>query len=85
MRRDPVRDWLTLLTLSIIALAAIIVWNAWTFDTVASGGVIGTPMTTTQPVFNHSSLDAIHTIFASRAAEEEKYVTGAYSFADPSQ
>ncbi len=83
--RDPMRDWLALLTLSIIALMGIIVWNAWVFDTIANGGVIGSATTETQPIFNHSTLDSIHAIFASRATEEAKYITGAYTFVDPSQ
>lgn len=82
--QDPVRDWLVVITFSIIALAGIIVWNVWTFDTVANGGVIGAPATGAQPIFSRSSLDAIHSIFVSRSAEEAKYVTGTYRYADPS-
>ncbi|OGG92637.1 hypothetical protein A2609_02155 [Candidatus Kaiserbacteria bacterium RIFOXYD1_FULL_47_14] len=82
---NPVRDWLALLVFSVIVLAGIIVWNVWAFDTVANGGVIGAAATSTTPIFDQSSLDTIHTIFANRAAEEAKYETGAYSFADPSQ
>ncbi len=84
-RLDPTRDWLTMLTLSAILFAGIIVWNAWTFDTVASGGVIGAPVTGSTPVFSHSTLDAIHAIFTARATEEAKYQTGVYTYADPSQ
>ena len=84
-RHDPTRDWLALLLCSGIALAGIIVWNAWMFDRVANGGVIGTRATSTPPIFNQSSLDTIHTIFDARAAEEQKYVTGEYRYIDPSQ
>ena len=84
-RMDPVRDWLILLTLSIFAFAGIIVWNVWAFDTVARGGVIGAAATSTTPVFNSSSLDAVHSVFKMRSAEETKYVNGTYRFADPSQ
>lgn len=83
--RDPVRDWLVLITISTITLTGIIVWNAWAFDTVASGGVIGAPVTEAPPLFSRSSLDAVHTIFSSRAAEQTKYVTDTYHYADPSQ
>ena len=83
--RDPARDWLLLLAFSTIALAGIIVWNVRAFDTVANGGTIGKLTTTTAPLFSRSSLDTIHTIFTSRAAEEAKYMTGAYRYADPSQ
>ena len=82
---NPTRDWLALLTLSAIVLAGIIVWNVRAFDIVANGGVIGTSATSTPPVFSQASLDSIHVIFANRAAEEAKYETGDYRFADPSQ
>ncbi len=82
---DPVRDWLVLLTLALFAFVCIVVWNAWAFDTVAQGGVIGTAATSTSPVFNASSIDTINSVFQMRAAEETKYVTGVYHFVDPSQ
>lgn len=82
---DPERDWIILLILSVIVLAAIVVWNAFVFDTVVRGGVIGTPPQNSAPVFSQSSLDAIHEIFANRAAEEEKYLSDGYHYADPSR
>lgn len=82
---DPERDWLFLLISSTIVLSGIVVWNAWAFDTVASGGTIGSSATTVVPIFDQSSLETIHTIFAERAAEEEKYMSGVYRYADPSQ
>ncbi len=84
-RIDPARDWLTMLTLSAIIFAGILVWNAWAFDTVASGGVIGAPVTGSTPVFSRSALNAINAIFAARAAEEAKYETGVYNYTDPSR
>lgn len=84
-RIDPSRDWLILLGLSTIILASSIAWNVWTFNTVANGGSIGALADRTLPVFSRSSLDAIHAIFAQRAAEETKYETGVYQYADPSQ
>jgi len=83
--QDPVRDWLMVVTLSIIVFAGIIVWNVWAFDTVANGGAIGSATTSAPPVFDRTVLDNIHTIFTNRAAEETKYVTGVYRYADPSQ
>ena len=82
-RVDPQRDWFALLTLLGLVLAALMVWNIWAFDTVANGGTIGA--TSTPPVFSPSSLDAIQAIFTDRAAQEQKYQTGVYRFADPSQ
>jgi len=84
-RLDPARDWIIMLIISLIVLTGVVIWNAWAFDTVAGGGTIGLATTSLVPTFNQSSLDAIRTVFANRAAEEEKYVTGVYRFSDPSQ
>lgn len=81
---DPVRDWLASITLSTIVLAGIIVWNVWAFDTIANGGDIGAAVPATPALFNRAPIETIHTIFANRADEEAKYVTGVYSYADPS-
>ena len=82
---NPARDWLALLILFTMALTGIVVWNAWVFGTVAQGGIIGSVATSSPPIFDSSSLDAIRAIFADRSAEEIKYETGVYRFADPSQ
>ena len=75
-----------LLVLSIAVLAGNVMWSISVFDTVARGGIIGSSVSsTTEPVFNQSSLDTVRTIFANRAAEESKYETGAYQYPDPSQ
>jgi hypothetical protein len=80
---NPVRDWLAMLTLSAILLASIIVWNIWTFDKIAAGeGSAASPVTA---VFDRAPLDTLQKIFTIRAAEETKYVTGVYSYSDPSQ
>lgn len=84
-RLDPARDWIVLLIVAAMVLVSIVVWNVWAFDTVSRGGVIGTPATSTPPLFDRSSLDAVHAIFVNRAVEEEKYISGVYTFADPSQ
>lgn len=84
-RRDPERDWAGMLAISVIAFIGIVVWNAWTFDIVANGGVIGTAATSPPPAFNRSSIDATHKVFEERASEEVKYRTGVYRFSDPSQ
>lgn len=86
-RADPARDWLILLVLSVMALAGIIVWNARAFEIVAGGGAIGGAPAETTPstMLNRASLDAVRAIFADRAAEEAKYTTGTYRYADPSR
>lgn len=85
VHQDPDRDWFSVLTFSAIVFVSIIVWNIWAFDTVTSGGVIGAPVSQTPPVFNRSSLDAVHEVFINRADEKAKYETGVYRYADPSQ
>ncbi len=82
---DPVRDWLVLLIVAMVAFMGIIIWNVWAFDTVAGGGTLRTQTTKAPTVFNNSSLDTIHTIFLNRADEEGKYRTGTYRYIDPSQ
>jgi len=84
-RLDPARDWLVVLIFFSIAFLGIVVWNVWAFDTVAGGGVIGTPAPSATATFDRTSLEAIRTIFESRADEEAKYVTGVYRYADPSR
>jgi hypothetical protein len=86
-RADPARDWLALLALSAIALAGIVVWNVWAFETVAGGGAIGVPpaKTASPAVPDRAALDAVRTLFEGRAAEKAKYSNGAYRYADPSQ
>lgn len=83
-RVDPERDWIVLLILSFITFLLVVVWNVWAFDTVAGGGVIGSSVAGRPAIFSQASLDVIHTIFDNRAAEEAKYVSGVYRYADPS-
>jgi len=82
---DPARDWLLLIAFATIALAGLTVWGAWTFDTVERGGTIGAAPKSTQPFFSSSALETIHSVFDSRAREEEKYASSTYHFIDPSQ
>jgi hypothetical protein len=82
---DPVRDWLLLVSVALLVLFGIIVWNALTFNTVANGGIIGTPATSTPALFSRPALDAVQQVFIDRAAEEAKYTNGTYSYANPSQ
>ncbi len=81
---DPTRDWLGLLLFETIALVGIVAWNVWAFNTVVSGGAIGTVSTSTPSAFNQSSLSMVHAIFLNRSDEEAKYASGAYRYTDPS-
>ncbi len=82
---NPMRDWLVLITLFIIALAGVVVWDIWSFGVVTNGGTIGGTKTVSTQTLDQSSLNKINIIFSSRAAEENKYKTGVYRYADPSQ
>ena len=84
LRLDPERDWLMLLISSALILTVIVVWNAWAFDTVAGGGVIGSSVPSSPPVFSRASLDTVHTIFEKRAVEESNYTSDVYHYVDPS-
>ncbi|MBI2409958.1 hypothetical protein HYV30_02860 [Candidatus Kaiserbacteria bacterium] len=82
---DPARDWITLLMLAFIALAGILSWHLWIFQTVIEGGDFSATETSAPPLFDPAELRTIRAIFEARAAEVRKYETGIYSFADPSQ
>lgn len=81
---DPTRDWLLILTFAIVVLAGVVVWNIWAFDTVASGGNIGSSAPEASPILNSGLLNTVRTTFETRAEEEAKYVTGVYRYSDPS-
>ena len=88
LHADPVRDWSILFGLSLITFVGLVVWNVWTFETVAGGGTIGAPCsfpTCATPTVNRSSITAVQEVFNARAAEETKYVSGVYRYLDPSQ
>lgn len=82
---DPVRDWLTLVTATAIAFVGIVVWNMWAFDTVVSGGVIGTPVLQAPKSIDRSSIEDVRAVLEKRAEEKTKYDSGIYRYADPSQ
>lgn len=85
LRANPERDWAALLGMAAIAFAGIFMWNISVFETVVSGGALRKVEIPPPPVVDTASLEAIQALFAERAAEEAKYVEGAYLFVDPSQ
>ncbi len=84
-RPDPVRDWLTLLAVTVVILCVVVVGNARLFDTVANGGSIAAPSASSTPAFDQSMLQNVQMLFAERAAQEQKYASATLQFADPSQ
>jgi hypothetical protein len=84
-RVNPERDWTTLLSVTLLALLGVVALGVSSFDTVSSEPLSAPAPSSTNASFNASSLDAIRAVFAARAAEEDKYVSGAYTFSDPSK
>lgn len=84
MHIDPARDWFTLLAVSGVVLAGIIIWDLQMPGSSAGGDAAGAPTTGESAEFNLSSLSTIQAIFSNRASEETKYRTGKYRFTDPS-
>jgi hypothetical protein len=83
----PTRDWLVLLGCAALVLVGMVVWSVWTFQRVVDGEVIDAravaPMTQDDRV--PSLLDRVRALYELRAAEAQKYGTGVYPYADPSQ
>lgn len=73
-----------MLTFFFVLLAGLVIWNIWAFDTVAKGGTIGSKTPVTVPTISDTSLERIREVFQNRASEEAKYVTGVYTYVDPS-
>lgn len=85
-RVDPARDWLLVLIVAFGILLTIVGWSVWNFNILLRDGIApDASAVSTEPAFNKTSVEAVRIIFADRAAEEAKYVSGVYSFADPSQ
>lgn len=84
-RPDPGRAWLVLIGFFGIALASLLVYNAWLFDRVAGGDTLSGAAAPSTDAVSRSALSIVRTIFDERAGEEMKYVTGTYRFPDPSQ
>lgn len=79
-RPRPGRDWIVLLAVFIVALAASVVYNLITFSQVTRGEKIGNaPVTTPAQI----KLDQVKNLFDARAAERAHY-TSDYRFVDPS-
>jgi hypothetical protein len=80
-RLRPDRDWLVLLVLFTIALAASVVWNLSVFSRITKGQQVGTA-TVAQPV--QLQLGTVTTLFTQRADERARYLSE-YRFIDPSR
>lgn len=83
--QDPVRDWLILVVISFAAFVGIIAWNVSAFSTLTNSVVANTLTPGAPSAFSDTSLETIHTIFISRAIEQDKYIAGIYRYIDPSQ
>ncbi len=80
-RLNPARDWMVLVSIVAILLAASVAWNVWLFLRVTNGDAIGTASVDTKPL-NPASIDSIDALFQKRAAIETEYKNA--HFVDPS-
>lgn len=81
---DPERDWLIVLFTGGALLVAIGFWNVWFFNATVRN-VARTEPVENVPVVDIDALEAVNAIFEQRAVEEAAYISGEYSFSDPSQ
>lgn len=84
MRLDPERDWTLLLVCATLSLLVIVGWNVWAFRTVVGGGTLGASQRPATFATTTSALDTLPGLLSARAAEDAKYIDGAYRFSDPS-
>lgn len=82
----PELDWFVLLSVAGVLLAGCLVWNSMLFSAVQNGATLGVAApSVTVLTADQSSLDTIKETFATRASEQANYLTGGYTFIDPSQ
>lgn len=82
---DPVRDWILLIAVSVVAFIGIVLWNVWVFNSIQQSATETRPAGTS-PTSNtsRSTLDTLNAVFTSRGAEQQKYISGEYHYTDPS-
>ncbi len=82
---DVVRWWTWGLQVFVVVLVLLVAWSASVYLRVAGGGAIDTDVAENTPIIDQASLRAVRSVLDSRAVEEQKYESGAYSYKDPSQ
>ncbi|HQU08269.1 MAG: hypothetical protein B7X04_03750 [Parcubacteria group bacterium 21-54-25] len=81
----PARDWFVVVGVVLTLLALNIVWNVINFQNIITEK---TPPLATQTVvstINQTAIEEVQQVFSTRASEQTKYESGAYTFTDPSQ
>jgi hypothetical protein len=73
-----------LISISAVALIGIISWHAWAFGAIERGDSPGVSAIEAPTASSRASLDAVTSLFASRALEAQKYREGTYQYSDPS-
>lgn len=81
----PAHDWHVLLGLSTGILVALVAWHLLVFRSVVLGGSAGAVRQAASAPSAPSALDSLPAFLDARAAADEAYIGGSYSFADPSQ
>lgn len=82
---DPARWWVWGVRVFIGGIILLVAWSASVYLRVAGGGAVDADATQQPPLIDQASLRAVRSVLDSRAVEEQKYKTGAYSYKDPSQ
>jgi hypothetical protein len=84
-RLRPMRDWFALMGVLAVLLLIGIAWSAYTYGAVQRGEIIGNTPAGPDMSVNRASLQSVESLFDTRAAEAEKYKSGAYTFVDPAK
>jgi hypothetical protein len=77
----PHRDWLILLTISLIVFVGSAVWNAWLFNKVIRGEFLG-DAPEVAPLQTLDTLETVKDVLEERRVKELFYRVGS-SFVDP--
>ena len=80
---QPVRDWLLVLAVALIALVASVLFNVGFFLDVVSGEN-EVQSQAVQETVDTSAVDRVQEVFIERANESARY-QGEYQFVDPSR
>ncbi|GEM_PF-1131284 len=80
---NPTRDWLILISLVLLLLIANIIINIFGFQQLVSRRNDITIPPSSAPAINEQAVQNVQQIFVTRASEQAKYESGAYSFTNP--
>lgn len=85
MQPDPVRDWFVIVVITIFFLFLDIFSSFFGFQDIMFKKQPNIIAPTPTPIINRKAINETQQLFDSRASEQTKYESGAYSFTDPSR